>query len=210
MGNVRLVVKSKGSDMDFVEQRHLSDLGLNGRLTLTVVDSEWFREHRHDTGLMLAPPDNEIVDRIHGENTMCVAGLSVLVGAVMWAGIQDQAANLGVTTPTYLTPLWGAIGSGTGTTANTDVQLFTEITRESVGAGASTPATPTINGQTTWLFYFPQPTTTLTVTEAGVFCNASSSANSGSMLDHFVFGTPLTVPPSNTLILQTSFAIAGM
>lgn len=210
VGNVRLVLKSKGSDMDFVRQNHLSDLGFEGRLTLTTVDSEWFEANRHNTDLMLALPDSEIVDQVSGKNTMCIAGLSVLVGAIAWSGIQDQAANLGVTSPTFLTPLWGAVGSGSGTSANTDVQLVSELGREAVGAGASTPATPTINGQTTWLFYFPQPPTTWTVTEAGVFCNASSSANSGSMLDHFFFGSPITVPPSNTLILQTSFAIAGM
>lgn len=196
--------------MRFMQKSHLSDLGLEGRLTLTVVDSEWFEEHRSDVQLMLAPPDDQIVDQVHGKNTMCVAGLSVLVGAIAWSGVQDQAANIGITTATFLTPLWGAVGTSTGTTANTDTQLFSELSRQSVGAAASTPATPTINGQTTWLFYFPQPATTWTVTEAGVFCNASSSVNSGSMLDHFVFGTPLTVPPSNTLILQTSFAIAGM
>lgn len=195
---------------DRFEYRNISDLGFNGHLTLTTVDTEWFWAHRHDTSLMLAPPDDVINDQRSGSNTMCVAGLSVLVGAIAWSGIQDQAANLGVTTPTYLTPLWGAIGSGTGGTANTDTQLTNELAREAVGAGASSPATPTISGQTTWLFYFPNPASTLTITEAGVFCNASSQTNSGSILDHFMFASAITVPTTNTLILQTSFAIAGM
>lgn len=183
---------------------------LNGHLTLTSVDTEWFMAHRPDTELMMHVPDDVITDQTSGDNTMCVAGLSVLVGAIAWSGIQDIAANLGVTVPTYLTPLYGAVGTGTGSTANTDTQLFTELSREAVGAAASAPATATISAQTTWLFYFPNPPTTWTVTEAGVFVNASASTNAGSLLDHFVFGSPVTVPTTNTLILQTSFAIAGM
>jgi hypothetical protein len=189
---------------------HQGSFSFNGHLTLTTVDTEWFQAHRHNTALMLNPPDNVINDQLSGDNTMCTAGLSVLVGAISWSGIQDQAANLGVTTPTYLTPLYGAVGTGTGTTASTDTQLFSELSRETVGAGASSPATATISAQATWLFYFPAPSVTWSITEAGVFCNASSSTNSGSLLDHFVFGATITVPTTNTLILQTSFAIAGM
>lgn len=187
-----------------------SELGINGYLTLTTVDTEWFQAHRHDVGLMLAPPDDVINDQRSGKNTMCIAGLTALVGAVAWSGIQDQAANLGVTAPTYLTPLYGAVGSGVGVPSNNDTQLFSELGRETVGAGASSPATTTINAQTTWLFYFPSPATTWTVTEAGVFVNATATTNSGLMLDHFAFGSSITVPNTNTLILQTSFAIAGM
>lgn len=193
-----------------IKRAHTSNLSIHGRLTLTSVDAEWFTENRGNTSLMLSPPDGVISDQHIGDNTMCIAGMTALTGSIVWSGIQDQAANLGVTAPTFMTPLWGAIGSGTGTTANTDTQLFTELTREPVGAGASTPATPTISGQVTWLFYFPQPSSTLTVTEAGVFANANSTTNSGSLLDHFAFGSAITVPSTNTLILQTTFSIAGM
>lgn len=210
LGNGRLELNSKGSDMEFTRLGHKSEFSFNGRLTLTSVDAEWFRAHRHDVSLMLNPPDDVISDQLSGDNTMCTAGLSVLVGAVAWSGIQDQAANLGVTSPTYLTPLYGAVGTGAGVAANTDTQLFSELSRETVGAGASTPATATINAQTTWLFYFPTPSVTWSITEAGVFCNASSTTNSGSLLDHFVFNSTITVPTTNTLILQTSFAIAGV
>lgn len=196
--------------MEFEKQIHQSDFSFNGHLTLTSVDTEWFQAHRHDTSLMMNVPDDVITDQFSGTNTMCVGGLSVLVGAISWAGIQDVAANLGVTSPTYLTPLWGAVGTGTGVPANTDTQLFSELSREQVGAGASSPATATISAQTTWLFYFPSPSVTWSVTEAGVFVNASSNTNAGLLLDHFVFGATVTVPTTNTLILQTSFAITGM
>lgn len=129
----------------------------------------------------------------------------------MWSGIQDQAANLGVNAPSFLTPLWGAVGSGAGTVAASDTALFAELSRQTVGAGASSPATPTISAQATFLFYFPSPPTTWTVTEAGLFAQGSSNpatlATSGYLLDHWAFGSPITVPTTDTLILQASFSI---
>lgn len=171
--------------------------GIKGRLSLTVLDE-----------------DENVVDFREGDNVMCTTGLTIIASALVWSGIQDQAANLGVTTPTYLTPLWGAVGSGSGTVAASDTLLFNELGRQTVGAGASTPATPTINSQTTWLFYFPSPATTWTVTEAGVFANGTSSAasvvNAGFMLDHWAVSPSVTVSTSNTLILQANFTIAGV
>ena len=172
-------------------------IGIHGHLSLTVMDE-----------------DNNVVDFREGDNIMCTAGLTVLASALVWSGIQDQAGSLGVTTPTYLTPLWGAVGSGTGTVAASDTLLFTELGRVTVGAGAAAPATPTINAQTTWLFYFPSPSVTWTVTEAGVFANGSSNAGTvataGAMIDHWTFSPSVTVSSVNTLILQASFTVAGV
>ena len=164
--------------------------------------------------LTVLGPDGEVVDEREGDNVMCTAGLTVIANSLVWSGIQDQAANLGVTTATYLTPLWGAVGSGTGTVSASDTALFTELGRQTVGAGASTPATPSINAQYIWLFYFPSPPVTWTVHEAGVFANGSSNnatiATAGILLDHWAFTVPITVTTSNTLILQSSFTLAGM
>lgn len=172
-------------------------LGIHGHLSLTVLDD-----------------DKNVVDFREGDNIMCTAGLTVLASSLVWSGIQDQAAALGVTTPTYLTPLWGAVGSGAGTVAASDTLLFNELGRETVGAGASAPATPSINAQTTWLFYFPSPPTTWTVTEAGVFANGSSNpatvTSAGFLIDHWAFSPSVTVTTANTLILQASFTIAGV
>lgn len=168
------------------------NLAINGHLTLTVVR-----------------PDGSIRDQRDGSNIMCTNGLTAIASALVWSGIQDQAANLGVTTPTYLTPLYGAVGAGTGTVAASDTALFTELARQTVSAGASSPATGSIKAQTTWLFYFPQPTSTWTVTEAGVFAGASSTAGSGTLIDHWAFSPALTVPTADTLILQASFSVGG-
>lgn len=171
----------------------VTQLNLHGRLSLTVLDA-----------------DGIVKDYREGDNVMCTAGLTAIAQSLVWSGIEDQAGNIGVTTATYLTPLWGAVGSGTGTVDAADTQLFTELSRQTVGAGASTPATPSINAQTTWLFYFPSPGTTWTVTEAGVFANASSTANSGTMMDHWLFSPTVTVTTSDTLILQANFSVAGV
>lgn len=170
---------------------------IHGRLSLTVLDG-----------------NENVVDYREGDNVMCTNGLTVLASALVWSGIQDQAANLGVTSPSYLTPLWGAVGSGTGVVAASDTLLFNELGRQTVGAGASSPATPSINALATWLFYFPSPATTWTVTEAGVFANGTSNAatvaTAGTMLDHWLFSPAVTVTSANTLILQATFNIAGV
>ena len=170
---------------------------VKGRLSLSVVD-----------------PDGNEIDRRDGDNVMCTAGLTAIANSMVWSGVQDQAANLGLTTPTYLTPLWGAVGSSTTPATAAETLLGAELARVTVGAGSSTPATPTIAAQTIWTFYFPTPATSYTVGEAGVFANGSSVATNpstaGTLLDHWVFSPTVTVTNPNTLILQATFNIAGM
>lgn len=193
-------------------------VGFKGRLSLTSVDAGWLAEHRagisetfRRTG-RLAIPDEQIHERREGDNVMCTAGVTVLAAALVWSGIQDQAANLGVTSPTYLTPLWGAIGDGTApvTVSASDTALAAEVSRTTVGDGASVPSTSSIPAQLTWLFYFPQPASALTLTEAGVFVNASGTSGAGTLLDHWAFSPTISVPTTNTVLLQASFAITGM
>ncbi len=166
-------------------------LRLEGHLTLTV------------TG-----PDGDVLDQRTGCNLITTAGFGAIAGALVWSGIEDQAGNLGVTTPTFLAPLFGAVGNGTGTVSEADTALFAEIARETVGAGASSPATSSIAAQCTWLFYFPSPTTTWTVTEAGAFAGATSASGSGVMIDHWAFSPSVSVDPTSTLLLQVSL-LAG-
>jgi hypothetical protein len=174
-----------------------SPFGINGKLSLTVLR-----------------PDGTVRDFRSGSNIMCTAGVTAIASALVWSGVQDQATALGLTSPTYLTPLWGAVGSGAGVVAASDTALFTELGRQTVGAGAAGPATPSIPASATWLFYFPQPATTWTVTEAGVFANGSSNpantATAGVLLDHWGVSPSVTVPTTDTLILQASFSITGM
>lgn len=184
-------------------------IGIKGRLSVTVVDNAWFDAHRDDTAAIMRPPAAAVHDRQEGDNITCTNGLTAIAASLVWSGLQDQAANLGLTTATYLTPLYGAVGSGTGIVAASDTALFTELSRQTVGAGAYTPGTPSIPAQAVWLFYFPSPTTTWTVTEAGLFASAQNISGSGTMLDHWAFSPSVTVPTNDTLILQASFSIAG-
>ncbi len=174
---------------DAVELKAGDGVPLHGRLALSVVR-----------------PDGSVRERREGDNVVCTTGYTALAAALVWSGIQDQAANQGVTSPTYLTPLYGAVGSGAGVPAKADTQLFTELGRVVVGAGAAAPATSSIAAQSTWLFYFPSPATTWTVTEAGMFAGATVNANSGTMLDHWAFSPTVTVPTTDTLILEVSLA----
>jgi hypothetical protein len=149
-------------------------------------------------------PDGSIADERVGENVICTNGYTVLTAALVWAGAQDQAASLGLTTPTTLTPLYGAVGSGTGVPVKSDTTLFTELGRTVVGGAGSTPASSSIAAYATWLFYFPSPASTWTVTEAGAFANATSTAGNGTMIDHWAFSPTLTVSTIQTLIVQIS------
>ena len=169
------------------------NVGIHGRLSVTVLK-----------------PDGTVRDHREGDNITCTAGLTAIAAAMVWSGIQDQATSLGVTTATYLTPLYGAVGTGTGTVAASDTALFTEYSRQTVGAGAFSPATPTINAQTTWLFYYPSPTVAQTITEAGVFANAASTSGSGTLLDHWAFSPTISFPITDTLILQATFTVSGV
>lgn len=184
-------------------------LRLHARLAVSAVNAEWLAASKHDPAAVLNPPPGVVAARCEGDNITCTAGLTAFAAALVWSGIEDQAANLGVTSATYLTPLYGAVGSGTGTVAASDTALFSELGRVTVGAGASSPATPTINALCTWLFYFPPPGSTWTITEAGVFANATSTAGSGTLLDHYLLSSSVTVSSPNTALLQVSLSVAG-
>lgn len=162
---------------------------LHGHLSVSVLDAH-----------------GQVRARRAGHNIVCTAGFSQLAAALVWSGIQDQAATLSVDTATYLTPLYGAVGSGTGTPAKSDGALFSELGRQPVGGAAASPASSTVAATATWLFYFPSPPTAWTVTEAGIFAQAFSTAGAGTMVDHWAFSPSISVPTTNTLILEVSVA----
>jgi hypothetical protein len=149
---------------------------------------------------------NDVHDHRNGENVVCTTGFTQFTQALVWSGIEDQATNLGVTSPTYLAPIYGAVGSSSTTATKADTQLGAELGRVTVGAGGSTPASSTVAALATWLFYFPNPATTWSVNEAGVFAQASTAANSGSILNHWVFTSTIPVPTADTLVLQVAFS----
>lgn len=172
-------------------------IGFQGRLSLKVVD-----------------PDGNVIDERIGNNTMCTVGMTAIAAALVWSGVQDQAANLGITNATYLTPLYGAIGSGSTAATAADTLLTAELARVTIGGATSLPATPSLPSQVLWTFYFPAPTVSYSVNEAGVFANGSPASTpvalAGTLLDHWVFSPTITVNNPNTLILQATFNLTGV
>jgi hypothetical protein len=197
-------------------------LALRGRLAATVVhrrtleaaDLAEYLELTMRQGLskpealarILGSPD-AVGEHREGDNVMCTTGYGALAAALVWSGLQDQASNLGLTSATFLTPLYGAVGSGTGTPSKADTALFAELGRQTVGAGASNPASSSIAAYATWLFYFTSPPVAWTVAEAGLFAGASSATNSGTMIDHWSFSPTLPVPTNDSLLLQISLLL---
>ena len=57
-------------------------------------------------------PDGEICGEWKSNNTLCIAGLNDLVGAIAYSAVEDVAANIGLQ-ETPITPIYGAIGGAT-------------------------------------------------------------------------------------------------
>lgn len=187
----------------------LAGLGFHGRIAVSAVDSEWLAANRSDTAALLDPPPGVVHARGEGDNVTTTAGLSAIAAALVWSGIQDQAGALGVAGPTFLTPLYGAAGNGSGAASSSDTALFAELSRSTVGAGASTPATSGINAICAFLFFFPPPAVQWNVTEAGVFAQATSTPGSGVLVDHYVLASPVLVQSPDSCLLQVSFSVSG-
>ena len=173
------------------------------------MDSRWLVANRSNLPALRNPPAEVVRARDAGENVTTTQGLSAFAAALVWSGIQDQAGALGVTTGTWLTPLYGAVGNGSGTASASDTALFSEIARTTVGAGAASPATSSIAALADFLFFFGPPVTPWTVTEAGAFGLATSTAGSGTLLDHYVLASPVTFTSPDSAILQVALSVAG-
>lgn len=143
---------------------------------------------------------SEITNVVSADNVICSAGLSILAASIAWAGIQDQAANLGLSTAgNYMTPLYGAIGNGNGTPSASDTILFNETYR-AITSGASG-----LSNAVLFQFFFPAQQSAVTVTEAGIFCIGSSTSGSGFLLDHALVSS--TIPSGETATLQLQLTI---
>jgi hypothetical protein len=184
-------------------------LSLHARITVSAVDSRWLAANRGNVPALRNPPDEVVHGRDSGDNVTCTAGLSAFASALVWSGVQDQAPALGYTTPVFLTPLFGAVGNGTGTASASDTALINEIARTTVGAGAASPATSSIAALADFLFFFPPPVSSWTVTEAGAFGLATSTSGSGTLLDHYMLASPVTVVSPDSALLQVALSVAG-
>lgn len=150
--------------------------------------------------------DGRLVRQATVHNTPCLAGLNDLAAAVGWAGAQDQAALIGAQSA-FLTPLYGALGTGSGTPALTDTELFAELTRSTVSAVASSPLSD--GAATIFQFQFPVNTLNYSITEVGLFTLASVTPNSGDLLDHALVSPTFTWTAGETLTLAAQLGFTA-
>lgn len=148
-------------------------------------------------------------DTAENHNVMCYSGLSQMVSAINWAAIQDQNNNMGSPfSTTYMTPMYGAVGTGSPSPSFADVKLQTEYARNVVSSAGITNGTSGFNPSVIWLFLLSPPAVQQTITEAGVFLVASSTVNSGLMLDHSVF-TGITWSTTQLLTLSLTLSLGN-
>jgi hypothetical protein len=176
-----------------------------------VSSSEPFRLHGRFT--LRTFRDGLVSAERTADNILCAAGLSVLVTAVNWSAVEDQNGAMGNPfSITYLAPILGALGSGSGTPAATDTALFSELsygdyTRQVVSAAGTTAATGSNPGSIVWEFFFPTTAEAWTITECGVFVTATTS--SGSLFDHAIISPSVTKPAGETALLQIVISLGN-
>lgn len=127
------------------------------------------------------------------------AGTNELIQELVFKNLVMQAANVGKdlivqkmiaaytgTDPYTLHVTHGAIGTGNTAPAITDTQLGAETARVSL-----TYAQDSGYNEAVMQFFFPDSTlTNQTYYEFGIFVDGTSSANSGKIFNHALFGTP--------------------
>ena len=178
-------------------------LGLRGRVLATTY--QWRGDYERS---LTCEPDETRVSH----NILCDNGLTLLTSAIAWSCGEDQNANMGAPMPSagiYAAPIYGAIGTGTGTPAGHDATLFTENSRGVVtGAGYAAAYYPS-PALFSWLFLFPIPTTALTISECGVFFQATATPASGQLFNHALISPTITQSTTQIFTLNISIAIGN-
>jgi hypothetical protein len=129
----------------------------------------------------------------------------VLSALTIEAGITVVTAGYTMTVQPANTPLginWGAIGTGSTTPALTDTELETETNRTAPSFTQDYQFMTAI-----FQFYFSDSQlTNETYYEFGAFVGGSSSLNSGQIIDHALFGTPLAKVSGMDVTVQLSLS----
>lgn len=159
--------------------------------------------------LQLVDDDGRVCTSSNYTNTVTYSGLSAVASALAYAGVANIASTIGYTTVVDLTPLYGAVGTGDVTaTAPTpsDTGLLVELERAVVTMAVSTPAASDVSAQSQWSFYFTANSTTYSLTEAGIFANATSSSGAGTLMNHAAFDSAFTWTSGYNLQMQVSIS----
>lgn len=186
---------------------------LHGRIAVSTIGwrHEWAGLSRRDLWERCQSVDPE--EHVEADNILCVAGLSLFAAAVLWAGLEDVNASLGSPfSASYLAPIYGAVGTGTTTPADTDIGLTAESTnsaRQPVISGAIQNASHGNPATVAWAFLFGLPLASVTVAEAGIFAQATSTVNNGSLLDHALISPTVTQSTLNLLSATCTISVGN-
>ena len=134
--------------------------------------------------------DGEPIGSWGSPNTLCNNGLTYLVNAIAYAGVQDIAAEIGATVST-ITPLYGAIG---GPTTSVVVQCNT------FGTTTITPVTGTFDSTT-------PINTVVTGTGIPIGTTVQGVASDGTSMTLSVATTTSGATPSLTFVPPAPFAV---
>lgn len=150
--------------------------------------------------------DGTLVSRRQFANTMCNYGMGALANFLvsnLFIGSNSSALVLPSAPPIYM-----AVGNGTTTPAATDTTLAAELAREPITTAASpTPSSSQIPSFS-WYTIFPTSGSTWSISEAGVFLNATSTANSGALLDHSLISPAENKSATQIAELQVTFTLS--
>jgi len=125
----------------------------------------------------------QVVEGGSYENVVCQNGKVVLA---RW--LNGENPSLG--------PVYGAVGTGVGTPAATDIALFSELARVLLASNTRSSNVVTMD------FFFNSSQANGTLTEAGLFLQAGSAANSGQLLSHVLISESKTSTMTMTMEFQ--------
>lgn len=154
--------------------------------------------------VQLLSPDRQVIDERRTHNLMMTNGFNLFAAALAWSMTQDINGALGnPLTPTAMTPLYGAVGTGTGVPASSDTQLGSELSRAQASAVVVTGAT------VTWYFEWGLTQANGIISEVGLFGQASGGANTGTLLDHAAIDPALNKTNTTLLVYQATLTVSG-
>ncbi len=117
--------------------------------------------------------------------------------------LTEWVANvLGGVTSSVLNVSHIAVGSGTTAPASTDVQLESEFARKTADVAVDGSV---VRAST----YFTFPEAIGTISELGLFANATDTANSGTLLARVALASPVTKTSADTLTVAWTISIAA-
>lgn len=139
-------------------------------------------------------------------NLLVTGGLNVLAAALNWDFIQNQNSGWGSpfsSSQGNLGDMYGAVGTGNSTPVATQTQLDAESARSIVSSAAVAGASVILDA------FLNTSQGNVSITEVAWFSGATSSANSGTMLDRTVLATAVTKTASNTALIELTLALVS-